>query len=153
ASTARVRNDGTLMPGTRKPLEYLPRDTGWYGRWRPALNKGNDYGIDREQQARESFTGIEGIHTQDSAVTESMGPITDHDGEHLTVSDLMISRAQRRFRRVVVAGLARGLRSRDPQIGQPDRIAASAAGGGIVSPSRRARVSSPVWRNRSSARS
>ena len=33
----------------------------------------NDYLIDREEQRSKSYTGIEGIHTQDQAVTESMG--------------------------------------------------------------------------------
>ena len=97
ASTARIRNDGTMMSGTRKPMEYLPNDSGWYGRWRPAFNARNDYGIDRDEQRDQSFTGIEGIHMQDTAVTESMGPITDHAGEHLTVSDLMISRTRQRL--------------------------------------------------------
>ena len=133
ASTARVRNDGTLMPGTRKPLEYLPRDTGWYGRWRPALNKGNDYGIDREQQARESFTGIEGIHTQDSAVTESMGPITDHDGEHLTVSDLMISRTRQRLLRATKALAETG--TVPPGVDDPESFCGARSGDFVASSS------------------
>ena len=97
APTARIRVDGTKMPGTRAELRYLPNTTGWYGRWRPALNAENDYGIDRAVQRSESFTGIEGIHMQDQAVTESMGRITDHAGEHLTASDLMIARTRRRL--------------------------------------------------------
>jgi phenylpropionate dioxygenase-like ring-hydroxylating dioxygenase large terminal subunit len=103
ASTARIRLDGTQMPGTRAPMQYLPNTTGWYGRWRPALNVENDYGIDREIQRRDSFTGIEGIHTQDTAVTESMGAITDHAGEHLTLSDLMIVRTRRLMLRAASA--------------------------------------------------
>jgi phthalate 4,5-dioxygenase len=34
---------------------------------------------------------------QDQAVTESMGPITDHDFEHLAPSDQMIARTRRRL--------------------------------------------------------
>jgi hypothetical protein len=99
ASTMRIRNDGTMMPGTRAPMRYLPNASDWYGRWRPALNASNDYGIDRDVQRLDSYTGIEGIHIQDQAVTESMGAITDHAGEHLTVSDLMISRTRQRLLR------------------------------------------------------
>ena len=50
----------------------------------------NDYLIDREVQRTESFTGIEGIHIQDQAVTESMGAITDHAFENLAASDRMV---------------------------------------------------------------
>jgi phthalate 4,5-dioxygenase len=110
ASTVRMRVDGTQMPGTRSPMQYLPNTSDWYGRWRPALNAGNDYGIDRDIQRQESFTGIEGIHIQDQAVTESMGPISDHAGEHLTISDLMISRTRQRLlhaaRSLVDSGVA-----------------------------------------------
>ena len=89
-------------------MKYLPNTSDWFGRWRPALNASNDYGIDRDVQRYESYTGIEGIHTQDSAVTESMGPITDHDGEHMTVSDLMISRTRQRLLRAAKALAASG---------------------------------------------
>ncbi len=132
ASTARVRNDGTLMPGTREPIQYLPRTTGWYGRWRPARNAGNDYGIDRDEQRDQSFTGIEGIHTQDTAVTESMGAITDHAGEHLTVSDLMIARTRQRLLRAVKALAADG--TVPPGVDDPESYL-GARSGDFVAPS------------------
>ncbi|HJQ57540.1 MAG TPA: (2Fe-2S)-binding protein, partial [Vineibacter sp.] len=48
------------------------------------------------QRDGRSFTGIGNIHLQDQAVTESMGPITDHAFEHLGPSDRMIARTRRR---------------------------------------------------------
>jgi phenylpropionate dioxygenase-like ring-hydroxylating dioxygenase large terminal subunit len=68
----------------------LPNTTDWFGRYRSAQNAENDYLIDREVQRTRSFTGIEGIHIQDQAVTESMGEITDHSWEQLAVSDRMV---------------------------------------------------------------
>jgi Rieske oxygenase family protein len=44
-----------------------------------------------------SFTGIEGIHVQDQAITESMGEIVDHDHEHLGHSDMMVIQTRRRL--------------------------------------------------------
>ena len=58
-------------------FEFLPDTTDWLGRFRLAQNKDNDYLIDREAQRTSSYTGIAGIHQQDQAVTESMGPIFD----------------------------------------------------------------------------
>src|SRR5262249_11756112 len=43
------------------------------------------------------YTGIEGIHLQDQAITESMGGIVDHTLEHLAPSDQMITRTRRRL--------------------------------------------------------
>lgn len=43
------------------------------------------------------YSGIESIHLQDQAVTESMGPILDHTFEHLAPSDQMITRTRRRL--------------------------------------------------------
>jgi hypothetical protein len=65
------------------------------GRWRLAHNASNDHGIDREAQRTQSFTGIDGIHLQDQAVTESMGPIIDRSIEHLGSSDAMVIRTRR----------------------------------------------------------
>jgi phthalate 4,5-dioxygenase oxygenase subunit len=63
----------------------------------------NDYMIDRAAQRSDIYTGISGIHTQDQAVTESMGPIVDHTAEHLAPSDLMITQTRRRLLRAVQA--------------------------------------------------
>lgn len=99
---------GLPIPGSRAKLDYLPNSSDWYGRWRPVANCSNDYFIDREAQRNGTiFSGITHIHMQDQAVTESMGPITDHDFENLAPSDLMIARTRRRL---VVA--ARALRDR-----------------------------------------
>jgi phthalate 4,5-dioxygenase oxygenase subunit len=83
--------DGAEIPGMARPVEYLPRSDGWTGRWRSALNRSNDHGIDRGQQRRgESFSGIRGIPLQDQAVQENMGPIVDRTRETLASSDLMV---------------------------------------------------------------
>ena len=89
--------------------QTLPNDTGWYGRWRLAANASNDYMIDRGLQRTGSYSGIDGIHLQDQAMTESMGSIVDHTLEHLAVSDLMIARTRRRIiqaARAVAEGIA-----------------------------------------------
>jgi phenylpropionate dioxygenase-like ring-hydroxylating dioxygenase large terminal subunit len=55
--------------------------------FRKIRNKDNDWRIDRGVQKHETFTGIEGINTQDHAITESMGPIVDRSQEHLGSTD------------------------------------------------------------------
>jgi phenylpropionate dioxygenase-like ring-hydroxylating dioxygenase large terminal subunit len=83
--------------GTRAGgFEFLPDTSDWLGKFRLVQNKDNDYLIDREAQKKDSFTGIAGIHQQDQAVTESMGPIIDRTEEHLGSSDAMIIRTRRR---------------------------------------------------------
>src|SRR3989454_5744040 len=86
-------------------FEFLPDSTDWTGKFRLAQNKDNDYLIDREAQRTQSFTGIAGIHQQDQAITESMGPIYDRTQEHLGTSDAMVIRTRRR-----VINAARALR-------------------------------------------
>jgi hypothetical protein len=49
------------------------------------------------QRSNAIYSGIDGIHLQDQAITESMGPITDHTFEHLAPSDQMITRTRRRL--------------------------------------------------------
>jgi hypothetical protein len=76
----------------------LPNSTDWYGRFRLEANATNDYHIDRGVQRRkEDYTGIAGIHTQDQAITESMGTIYDRSQEHLGSSDTMVIRVRRRL--------------------------------------------------------
>ena len=48
-------------------------------------------------------SGIDGVHLQDQAITESMGPITDFAHEHLATSDQMITRTRRRLLRAARA--------------------------------------------------
>src|SRR6266850_2194012 len=86
-------------------FEFLPDSSDWTGKFRLAQNKDNDYLIDREAQRTTSYTGIAGIHQQDQAVTESMGPIYDRSQEHLGTSDAMVIRTRRR-----VINAARALR-------------------------------------------
>jgi hypothetical protein len=76
----------------------LPNTTGWLGRFRLEANEGNDYQLDRDAQERdEEYSGITGIHLQDQAITESMGPIYDRSQEHLGSSDAMVIRVRRRL--------------------------------------------------------
>lgn len=75
---------------------YEPNTTDWYGRWRCRDRQHNDWGIDRQsQRSGKQYTGIGNITVQDQAVTESMGPITDHAHEHLSPTDQMIARTRR----------------------------------------------------------
>ena len=88
---------GEPLPGSRPAAEYLPVSTEWLGRWRLRANEGNDWLIDREaQRSHRIYSGIDNIHLQDQAVTESMGGITNHAAEHLGPGDLMIARTRRR---------------------------------------------------------
>ncbi len=89
---------GRTMPGFQRAFDHLPNTTDWYGRWRLRGRPENDWLIDRDAQRHGgNYTGIEGIHAQDQAVTESMGPVTDHLFEHLAPSDRMIMATRRRL--------------------------------------------------------
>ena len=90
--------DGTPIGGTGRGSKYLPNTSDWLGRWRLDANSANDWKIDRiAQQNGTIYSGIDGIHLQDQAITESMGPIVDHELEHLAPSDQMITRTRRRL--------------------------------------------------------
>jgi len=52
--------------------------------------RANDWLIDREAQRTQTYTGIDGVNTQDLAVQESMGPIVDRSREHLGTTDRAI---------------------------------------------------------------
>jgi len=91
------------------PMNYRPNSTDWFGRWRLAESEANDWMIDRGAQARgDSFTGLAGVHLQDQAITESMGPITDHALEHLTQADQMVITTRRRLLEAARAFAATG---------------------------------------------
>jgi phthalate 4,5-dioxygenase len=93
-----VFKDGRPIGGTERDNKFLPNTTDWFGRFRLAANPSNDWQIDRTAQEEKSiYSGIEGVHLQDQAITESMGPITDHGFEHLAPSDQMITRTRRRL--------------------------------------------------------
>jgi phthalate 4,5-dioxygenase len=53
-------------------------------------NLSNDFLIDRQVQRTSTYTGIEGLNTQDFALQEGMGPISDRSKEFLGSSDRAI---------------------------------------------------------------
>jgi polysaccharide pyruvyl transferase WcaK-like protein len=55
--------------------------------FRSKRNRENSYLLDRQTQKTRSFTGIEGVNTQDRAVQESMGRLVDRSREHLGPAD------------------------------------------------------------------
>jgi hypothetical protein len=63
--------------------------------FRSIRNRRNNYLLDRQVQKTESFTGIDGINTQDRAVQESMGTIVDRSREHLGPADRAVIQARR----------------------------------------------------------
>lgn len=102
---ARPKKNGEFLDeGYRLTNNYVPNTTDWYGRWRLREVESNDWMIDREaQRSGVNYTGMENIHLQDHAITESMGAITNHAFEHLTQADLMIARTRRRILRAALA--------------------------------------------------
>ncbi|HTV89307.1 MAG TPA: Rieske 2Fe-2S domain-containing protein [Stellaceae bacterium] len=89
---------GRMLPGFARNFDHLPNTTDWLGRWRLKGRAENDWLIDRDaQRVGGNYSGIAGIHQQDQAITESMGPITDHQFEHLAPSDKMIMATRRRL--------------------------------------------------------
>jgi phenylpropionate dioxygenase-like ring-hydroxylating dioxygenase large terminal subunit len=60
------------------------------GTFKLKRNPSNDYLIDRQIQKTQSFTGIDGINTQDFAIQEGMGPIVDRSQEYLGTTDRAI---------------------------------------------------------------
>ena len=72
----------------------------------------NSYLQDRAAMKRGDFTGITGIPTQDMAMWESMGPITDRSQDNPGASDLAVAQ----FRRMMVAA-AKTFRDGGPAIG------------------------------------
>jgi hypothetical protein len=70
------------------------------------------------QQDGTIFSGIEGVHLQDQAITESMGSIIDHAFEHLASSDLMIARTRRRL--LIAARALRDKNTLSPGVEDPE---------------------------------
>jgi nitrite reductase/ring-hydroxylating ferredoxin subunit len=118
------------VPGRAPVMEFLPDTSDWLGRARLRQNRGNDYLIDRDAQRRGSYSGIEGIHQQDQAITESMGGIYDRSNEHLGTSDAMIVRTRQRL-----MASARALRDQaavPPGVDHPDHYRLRS--GGVILP-------------------
>jgi phenylpropionate dioxygenase-like ring-hydroxylating dioxygenase large terminal subunit len=123
--------DGKPLPGAQAQVDLLPNENQWYGRFRAKANDSNNYLIDREAQRNGTiYSGITNIHIQDQAVTESMGPITDHDFEHLAPSDQMIARTRRRL-----VHAARALREKGtvpPAVDNPEVFLRARSGEAVV---------------------
>lgn len=64
-------------------------------------NASNDYLIDREVQRTKTFTGIEGVNTQDYAIQEGMGPIVDRSSEALGSTDRAVQACRRMLLRLL----------------------------------------------------
>jgi len=123
-------NAGTAAGGLAGGHGFLPDTTDWLGRFRLVQNKDNDYLIDRDKQRTRSYTGIAGIHQQDQAITESMGPMIDRTQEHLGSSDAMVIRTRRR-----VLAATRALRDRgETPPGVDDPTVYRYRSGGVVLP-------------------
>jgi len=126
-----VKRNGDPIPLVERQTKILPNTPDWYGRWRPAENQSNDYLIDRDAQRTVSYSGISSIFAQDSAVTESMGDISDRSLEHLAPSDQMITATRRRL-----VNAARALRDKGtvpPLVDNPE-VAGVARSGEFVAP-------------------
>src|ERR1700746_3978364 len=65
------------------------------GEFRSFRNKRNNWMIDRNVQKNDSFTGIDGVSTQDRALQEGMGPVVDRSKEHLGPADRAIIATRR----------------------------------------------------------
>jgi hypothetical protein len=88
-----------INPGPALPPELIEQHEKEFGRgkddsipgtFRLKRNQANDYLIDRQVQKTTTFTGIEGVNTQDYALQEGMGPIVDRSREFLGTSDKAI---------------------------------------------------------------
>jgi len=71
--------------------------------FRSLQNRSNNYGLDREVQRTESYSGIDGINQQDRALQESMGWVVDRSREHLGPADKAIIQARKLLREAAKA--------------------------------------------------
>lgn len=119
-----TRPDGTPLFDR---FDYAPRSSDWFGRWRCRDDARNDWGLDRQaQRSGRHYSGIANITLQDQAITESMGPISDHGFEHLGPSDRMITRTRRRL--LAAARAWRDERALPPGVDQPEVFHGARAG-------------------------
>lgn len=84
-------SDRTLR-GTGNEL-YVDIDV--QNQFRSFRTRANDYLLDREVQRTKTFSGIEGVNTQDRALQETMGIIADRSKERLGTSDRAIIMARK----------------------------------------------------------
>jgi phthalate 4,5-dioxygenase oxygenase subunit len=73
-------------------------------------DQANDFFIDRQVQKTKTYTGIEGINTQDFALQTGMGAITDRSTEALGSTDLAIQTC----RRMLIEGMEAVEAGNDP---------------------------------------
>jgi phenylpropionate dioxygenase-like ring-hydroxylating dioxygenase large terminal subunit len=123
--------EGEPLPLLDRITPNLLNTADWFGRWLPAANRENDYLIDREAQRTISYTGINGVFPQDSAVTEGMGEISDRTLENLAPSDLMIVVTRRRLLDAATALREEG--ALPPGVLDPE-IATGARSGDLIAP-------------------
>jgi phthalate 4,5-dioxygenase len=107
-----------------------PNGTGWFDRFVPEADIRNEYNLDRAWQREDSYTGIRGIHLEDQAITESMGPVVNRNIEHLGTSDVMVIRIRRRLLAAARALAENG--TTPPGVDDPD--AYQVRSGGIILP-------------------
>jgi phthalate 4,5-dioxygenase oxygenase subunit len=91
----------------------------------PIRNLRNDYLIDRHDQKHNSFTGIQGVSEQDSAIQDSQGPIVDRTREHLGATDVGVVRT----RRLLMKALRDSMAGQPPQaLDHPEAYAVQSGG-------------------------
>jgi len=73
------------------------------GSFKLIRNASNDYMIDRQMQKTRTFTGIDGVNTQDYALQEGMGGIVNRSLENLGTSDKAIVAMRRLMARSIEA--------------------------------------------------
>lgn len=78
-----------------------PLDVDFANGFRSKRNRANNYGLDRQAQKTETFTGIPGINVQDRAIQETMGAIVDRSQEHLGPADRAIIVARQLLLRAI----------------------------------------------------
>jgi hypothetical protein len=86
-----LSEDDRMERGNGNGPDYVEQS----GEFRSFRNARNDWMIDRRVQKYETFTGIDGINTQDRAVQEGMGPIIDRSKEYLGPADRAIIATRR----------------------------------------------------------
>jgi phthalate 4,5-dioxygenase len=84
-----------LGPWSRHWGQFKFSDGLMIDTWLLEQTKDNMYGLSRERQKTDSYTGIVGIPTQDRAMTEGMGYICDRTDEHLGTTDIAVIAARR----------------------------------------------------------
>jgi len=129
----RTFKDGRNVPGLEFRHDFLPNTNDWFGRWRLAVNRGNDHMIDRSVQRADSFSGIPTITAQDVAVVESMGDIVDRSMEHLAASDRMIVLTRQRLLKAATALAEKGIMP--PGVDDPEIVLRARSGAYVASES------------------